>query len=127
LTASVCWITDNWSLSIGGCRNPDRHLSDYGVNQALVVNGLMVVGLRLMRSVFSLFVLTTGLLAFAFDRTVANTMNSISIAVGRLFPQWRWPTALPPWSRERFENWLWFVRLWATCVIAIGLFLFFGA
>lgn len=70
-----------------------------------------------MNLVFPLLSLTIGLLALVFDRRVANAMNCFSIAIGNLWPQWRWPTALPPWSRERFENYLWFVRLWAIIMV----------
>ena len=80
-----------------------------------------------MDLVFALLVLSTGLLALVFDRNVANATNSFSIAIGKLFPQWRWPTALPPWSRERFENRLWFVRLWAAFMIVNGMVLLSGA
>jgi hypothetical protein len=80
-----------------------------------------------MDSVFALLVAATGLLALIFDRKVANAMNSFSIGIGELLPQWRCPTALPPWSRERFENSLWFVRLWAAYMLAMGLFLVYGA
>lgn len=80
-----------------------------------------------MDRAFALLVLTTGLLALIFDRTVANAMNSISIAAGRLWPQWKVPTALPPWSPERFRNWLWFVRVWAAFFILMGLVSFCGS
>ena len=80
-----------------------------------------------MDLVFASLVLTAGLLALVFDRKVANTMNSFSIGVGELLPQWRWPTALPRWSRERFENYLWFVRLWAAFMLVNGLVLLLGA
>jgi hypothetical protein len=76
---------------------------------------------------FALLVCATGLLALVFDRKVANAMNCFSIAVGELLPQWRWPTALPSWSRERFENHLWFVRLRAAFMIVNGLILLAGA
>jgi hypothetical protein len=80
-----------------------------------------------MGLVFGLLVFATGLLSLVFDREVANAMNSFSIGIGELLPQWRWPTALPPWSRERFENWLWFLRLWAVFMLLIGLLLLCGA
>ena len=70
-----------------------------------------------MNLVFPLLSLTIGLLALVFDRRVANAMNCFSIAIGNLWLQWRWPTALPPWSRERFENYLWFVRLWPIIMV----------
>ena len=79
-----------------------------------------------MDLVFPLLVLIIGFLALVFDRKVANTMNCFSIAVGKLWPQWRWPTASPPWSRERFQNHLWFVRLWAVFMIVNGLIVFSG-
>jgi hypothetical protein len=53
-----------------------------------------------MDLVFPTLVLTVGILALISDRKVANAMNCFSIAVGNLWPQWRRPTALPPWSRE---------------------------
>ncbi|PYT73911.1 MAG: hypothetical protein DMG39_05120 [Acidobacteria bacterium] len=69
---------------------------------------------------FPSLVLTIGLLALVFDRKVAIAMNCFSIAAGNLWPQWRWPTALPAWSRERFRNYLWFMRLWAVFMILNG-------
>jgi hypothetical protein len=55
------------------------------------------------------------------SRIVGNAMNFFAIAVREVLPQWRWPTALPPGSRESFENCQWFVHLWAACMLAIGL------
>jgi hypothetical protein len=80
-----------------------------------------------MDRALALLVLTAGFLALIFDRTVANAMNSLSIAAGELWPQWKLPTALPPWSRERFKNWVWFVRVWATFFILMGLLLLYGS
>jgi len=74
-----------------------------------------------MDFVFPALVLTLGILALVLDHKVANAMNCFSIAVGNLWPQWRWPTALAPWSRERFRNYLWFARLWAVFMIVSGL------
>lgn len=79
-----------------------------------------------MDLVFPLLVLIIGFLALVFDRKVANTTNCFSMAVGKLWPQWRWPTALPLWSRERFQNHLWFVRLCAVCMIVNGLIMLSG-
>ena len=58
--------------------------------------------------------LIIGSLALAFDRQIANAMNQFSIGVEQLLPQFRWHGALPSWSRERFENFLWWVRLCGT-------------
>jgi hypothetical protein len=80
-----------------------------------------------MDLVFSAFVLTVGILALVFEHKVPNAMNCFSIAVGNLWPQWRWPTALPPWSSERFRNYLWFVRLWAVFMIVSGLIMLSAA
>jgi hypothetical protein len=80
-----------------------------------------------MDFVFGLLVLTTGFLALVFDRKVADAMNCFSIGFGKLFPQWRWPTALPPWSRKRFENFLWSERLCAVFMIVNGLVLLSGS
>lgn len=74
-----------------------------------------------MDSVFDLLVLLTGLLALVFARNVANAMNFLTIVAHDVLPQLRWPTALPPASRASFENWLWFVRFWAVCMITLGL------
>ena len=75
---------------------------------------------------FALLVLGIGFLALVFDRRVANAMNSVSIVVGQLWPQSRSPNVLPPWSRERFNNWLWFVRVWAAFMLVMGLILLLG-
>jgi hypothetical protein len=75
---------------------------------------------------FAVLVLAIGLLALVFDRRVANAMNSVSIAFGQLWPQWRWPNGLPAWSRERFQNYLWFVRVWAAFMLIMGLILLVG-
>ena len=78
-----------------------------------------------MDLVFSTLVVATGLFALVFDRKVANAMNCFSFGSGELSPpEWKCPTVLPPWSRERFENYLWFVRLSAVYMIAMGLVLF---
>jgi hypothetical protein len=79
-----------------------------------------------MDLVFALLTFATGLFALVFDRATANAMNCLSIALGEAFPQWGWPTALPPWSRERFENWLWFTRLWAAFMLVDGMVLLLG-
>ena len=80
---------------------------------------------------FAAVVLIGGIFALIGDRTVANAMNSISIAFGQLieqfWPEWRTPNQLPPWSRERFRNWLWFVRVFAAFFILMGLLLLYGA
>lgn len=70
---------------------------------------------------FPLLVLATGLAVLAFDRKLANAMNFFSIGFGNFFPHQKCPTSLPPWSRERFENFLRFVRLLAVFFIVIGL------
>jgi hypothetical protein len=80
-----------------------------------------------MDSASALLVLIIGLLALVFDRRVADTMNSASIAFGQLWPQWRMLNVLPPWSRERFNNWLWLVRVWAVFMLVMGLILLVGA
>jgi hypothetical protein len=72
---------------------------------------------------FAVLYITTGLLVLVFARDVANAMNFLAGVVGELLPQWRWPTTLPPGSRESFENRLWFTRLWAACLLAVGLVL----
>jgi hypothetical protein len=76
-------------------------------------------------------VLIAGLFALIFDRNVANAMNSLSIALTQtleqLWPQWKTPKGLAPWSRERFRNWLWFVRVFSVFFILMGLLLLFGA
>jgi hypothetical protein len=75
-----------------------------------------------MDLVFQSLIIAIGLLALVFDRKVANAVNCFSIAIGQLFPaESKWPTVLPPWSRERCENDLWFVRLWAVYMIAVGM------
>lgn len=79
-----------------------------------------------MDLVFPTLVLTTGSLALVFDRDLANAMNCFSIGLGNLFPQWRWQVSLPSWARERFENVLWFVRLWAAIMIVNGLIMLSG-
>jgi hypothetical protein len=61
--------------------------------------------------------LVLGLLALTFDRKIANAMNCFAIGVDEALPQLRWPTALPPRSRESFENCLWFVRFWGAWVV----------
>ena len=80
-----------------------------------------------MDLVFAVVVLATGVLTSVFDRRIANAMNSASIAFGGLLPQWRSPNFLPPWSRERFQNYLWFVRVWAVFMLIMGLVLLIGA
>jgi hypothetical protein len=65
--------------------------------------------------------LTTGLLALVFARNVANAMNFFALVVHEVLPKLKWPTALPPGSRASFENCLWFVRLWAAYMLAMGL------
>ena len=74
-----------------------------------------------MDLVLHTLVLTTGLLALVFARNIANAMNFFAIVVHEVLPQLRWPTALPPGSRASVENCLWFVRLCAACMLAIGL------
>ncbi len=67
-------------------------------------------------------VVASGLLALAFDCQVANAIHCFSSASSERFPQWmRWPSTLPPWSPQSFENILWFIRYWAVCTIGIGL------
>lgn len=79
-----------------------------------------------MNLALAAFLLAIGLLALVFDRSVANAMNSASIALGQLWPQWRWPNGLPAWSRERFQNYLWLVRVWAAFMLIMGLILLVG-
>ncbi|PYU81383.1 MAG: hypothetical protein DMG50_16095 [Acidobacteria bacterium] len=66
--------------------------------------------------------LIMGILALAFDRQIANAMNSIAIGFDQLLPPGlKWPNTLPPRSPEHFENILFFVRWWGSVMTGIGL------
>jgi hypothetical protein len=65
-----------------------------------------------------------GTLALALDRRIADAMNQIGSALGESLPKdLRWPTVLPPWSHERFENCLFFVRWWGAAMAVQGVVL----
>ena len=68
--------------------------------------------------------LVFGILALGHDRQIADAMNQIGSALGESLPKdLRWPTVLPPWSRERFENCLFFVRCWGAGMAVQGVVL----
>lgn len=73
-----------------------------------------------MDFIFPLLFLGAGFFALAFDRKAANMLNCAQIAMGRLWPQWRSQNGLLEWSKERFENWLWFAQLLAVFMIFSG-------
>jgi hypothetical protein len=63
-----------------------------------------------------------GILALAFDRHIANAVNSIATGFDQQLPQeLKWPNALPPRSREHFENILFFVRWWGSVMALLGI------
>jgi hypothetical protein len=74
-----------------------------------------------MDSVFPLLVLATGFLALVFARNVANAMNFLAIVAQRGRPSQLWQEFAPPGPRKSFENWLWFIRFWAVCMMGLGL------
>jgi hypothetical protein len=67
-----------------------------------------------------------GAVVLAFDRQIANAMNQFSVLGESLK---KWPVTLPPWSTERFENWLRFIRFCGFAMslngIVLGLLLVF--
>jgi hypothetical protein len=68
--------------------------------------------------------LVFGILALGLDRQIADAMNQIGSALGESLPKdLRWPTVLPPWSDERFENCLFFVRWWGAAMAVQGVVL----
>jgi hypothetical protein len=71
----------------------------------------------------ALFSVLAGNLILAFDPPIANAMNQFSIVVGKSSPQFRWRASLPPWSRERFESYLWWVRFWGGLTALQGIVL----
>ena len=63
-----------------------------------------------------------GILSLAFDRQIADAMNSIAIGFDQLLPPGlKWPNTLPPRSREHFENILFFVRWWGSVITFLGI------
>jgi hypothetical protein len=69
--------------------------------------------------------LILGILNLGFDRWIADSMNRASIAFDvlrkhYLKQQITWTFGGPPWSRERFENWLLTVRVCGVVMILSG-------
>jgi hypothetical protein len=61
-----------------------------------------------------------GAVVLAFDCQIANAMNQFSV-LGESLKKWQ--IALLPWSTERFENWLRFVRFCGFAMSFTGIVL----